>query len=457
MLKSVRPLTGGFLVLLSISAGCGSGGSASPGTPDGPRADAARPADAAADAPRTDAARTDGSRADGAVGGPDGPLEQPPGAMTVEPGCTRNGCIRELTRKDDYDIDLVRGFAAPGTLVDNGVRTYFVRYMSDGDEITGTVAVPDVPPPAGGWPVAVVNQFTTGVATACSPSGGVLAAVVVAPAATHGILVLAPDAPSYGAPPSGVYLAAPPAGRAALDGVRAAFALAQGIGQPVARRAIIVGLSQGGHSTMAAAAEQPLYAPRLEVRGYVAVAPASGLRAGTTAIGRAGTGFGAYVAMRLYSWQRYYSLSGGQIFRGTFVTDAPTWLEGECTIEPQSGADGALYTRFPADPAMVLSDTFLAYARDDAWPADWARVFEASEPLPRAGGAPILLVQGTADVTVPQAGTDAYVASLRSRGVNLEYRVVPGGTHTGTALGALTIPQLAERDTLDWMLEHLRP
>ena len=436
-----------------LFAACGSGGPASPGVPDGPRADAAPPADApvVADGPRPDALPAD------APSGPDGPLEPPTGVMTVEPGCTRSGCIRELVRKDDYDLDLIRGFAAPGTLIDNGIRTYFVRYMSDGDEITGTVGVPDGTPPQGGWPVAVVNQFTTGIALSCAPSAGIFAPVVVAPTATHGILTLAPDAPSYGPPPSGVYLASKPAARAALDGVRAAFALAQGIGQPVARRALVVGLSQGGHSTMAAAAEQPLYAPRLEVRGFVSVAPASGMRASLTASVRAGTGFSAYGAMRLYSWQRYYMLSGGQLFRGSFVTDGPMWLESECVFDPQNGATGPLYTRFPADPAMVLSDTFLGYARDDAWPADWARIYTESEPLPRAGGAPILLVQGSADTTVSQATTDSYVASLRSRGTNLEYRVVPGATHTGTALGALTIPQAAERATLDWIQQHLGP
>ena len=106
---------------------------------------------------------------------------------------------------------------------------------------------------------------------------------------------------------------------------------------------------------------------------------------------------------------------------------------------------------------FVLSGFVLTYARDDSWPADWSRVYAESEPSPRAGGSPILIVQGTADQTVPQSFTDTYVAQLRGRGTNLEYRLVPGGTHTGTALGSPTLTQAAERATLDWMLAHLTP
>src|SRR5262249_47956137 len=94
--------------------------------------------------------------------------------VTVEPGCTTNGCIREFTPITTYDKDVLKGVAVSGQVVDNGVAVYFVRYMSDGDEITGSVYVPDVDPPEGGYPVVVMNQFTSGIGAPCDPSAGYL-------------------------------------------------------------------------------------------------------------------------------------------------------------------------------------------------------------------------------------------------------------------------------------------
>src|SRR5438552_13042318 len=132
--------------------------------------------------------------------------------VTVEPGCTTNGCIRAFTRAPGYSKNILATKAATGQHVDNGIQIWLIKYMSDGVELTGSVYVPDSAPPAGGLPVMVMNQFTSGVGPPCAPSQGSLGIGVASSTSLRGILTIVPDAPSYGGSKLGVYMAAPPAG-----------------------------------------------------------------------------------------------------------------------------------------------------------------------------------------------------------------------------------------------------
>lgn len=377
--------------------------------------------------------------------------------VTVEPGCTVNGCILELTAGSKLDQAILAGLASSTFTVDNGVQLYFIRYYSDGDEVSGTVFVPDSAPPAGGFPVVVMNQFTSGVGMPCAPSAGNLGIGVGGSTALHGILTIVPDAPSYGPPPIGLYLYAPQAGRAALDAARAAFHLTPAIGQPVARNAVIAGLSQGAHSTMAAASEQPGYAPHLEIRGFAAVAPPANSNATDAAFVKSDTIFAPFVAMRLFSWQRYFGLGTDPIFREPYASQMETWLSEDCIYNGSNAAVGKLDSHFTGKPSETLSDTFLGYFRTGAWPDGWAKAIEAATPIPKAQTAPIVIFQGSSDVIVPKTNTDAYVAELRAAGLTIDYRVIDGGTHGATALSSFTVAQSANDQAYAWIHDHLAP
>ena len=377
---------------------------------------------------------------------------------TVEPGCQVNGCILDFQSVTTIPQGLLATSAGPGFTVENGVSSYTIRYYSDGDEITGSVFVPDMPAPEGGFPVVVMNQFTSGIGEPCAPSQGNLGLAVASTTAMHGILTLVPDAPSYGPPPTGAYLVASVSGRAALDGVRAAFHLAPALGLPVARRAVIAGLSQGAHSTMAAAAEMATYAPNLEVRGFAAAEPPSNLRGADNAVLQGNADVPVFLPMRMWSWQRFYGLGGEPVFKEPYASQVEGWFQTDCLFMGSNGRSGTLESHFAgAPPSAVVSDVYLEYARTDQWPEGWSKALDASTPMPHGAPRPIVVFQGTADATVPKSQTDAYVAALRAAGTEVDYRVAEGGTHGTTALSSFTVAQVANDDALAWIREHLTP
>lgn len=383
--------------------------------------------------------------------------EPPWDGQTIQPGCMEDGCIRSLSviQNGAYSQADLQGVVAPSESVENGIVTYAISYMSDGTLITGTVVVPDSTPPSGGFAVVVMNQFTSGVAPACAPSQGLLAPAVSSPASLHGFVTLVPDATSYGPQPYGAYLVGPVAGRAALDGVRAAFHTSSVIGVPVARKAVIAGLSQGAFSTMAAAVQFPTYAPELEIRGFAAAEPPSHFATALQTSVAANNVAIPYDALRMWSWQHFLNLSGGQIFLAPYDTEAPNWFETQCVYQGSTGGSGTLDSDFPANASTVLSAEFLGYAKNNTWPKDWAAQNAASEQIPMGLKLPVVIYEGTDDTTVLPANTQAYVAELKAAGVNVDYRVEAGGTHGTTALSSFTVDQVADANAIAWIKQQL--
>jgi pimeloyl-ACP methyl ester carboxylesterase len=412
-----------------------------------------------------DAGATDATGVDAADAAPPPVAEPPWSGTTIEPGCTANGCIHAFAMKTTYSQDLLMSAAAPGLTVANGVIEYTITYVSDGSEITGSVFFPDTAPPSGGYSVVVMNQFTSGVGASCAPSVGELAVGVASAAALNGFVTIVPDATSYGKAPYGAYIEGTIAGHAALNAARAAFHTSQAYGMPIARKAVIAGLSQGAYSTMAAATAYPTYANELEIRGFAAAEPPANLRASTNAGLTSGPAPDVYDAMRLWSWQGLLNLSGGPLFVAPYDTQAPMWFEKDCVFNGSNGSDGSLFGDFyttdadggvtPIPTSALFSPTFLAYAQNDSWPADWAAEYTASLTIPSQLELPVLIFEGSDDTTVLPAGTDAYVAQLQAAGVNVDYRKIPGGTHDTTALSSFTVTQLANDQAVAWITSTL--
>jgi dienelactone hydrolase len=410
------------------------------------------------------------------------PVPEPPwSGTTVEAGCTVNGCIHAFAKVGSYSKQLLTSYAAPGNAVLNGVVQYGITYVSSGAEITGSVFVPNTAAPAGGFGVVVMNQFTSGLGAPCAPSVGELALGVASAAALNGFVTLVPDATSYGKPPYGAYIEGEVAGRAALDGARATFHTTQALGIAIARKAVIAGLSQGAYSTMAAATAYPYYANELEIRGFIAAEPPSNLRATLNSAINANTASNhVYDAMRLYSWQGFRGLSGGELFQPPYDTLIPTWFATECIFNGDDGSDGTLYDSFyepgpdaggagaddggagdagatdagvaasddagppvPIPATSIFTSNFIGYAANDSWPADWAAEYVVSETTPSYLKLPVTIFEGSADTTVYPADVDAYVAQLQAAGVNVTYNKIPGGMHSTTALSSFTVQQAA--------------
>src|SRR5262245_14976784 len=73
--------------------------------------------------------------------------------------------------------------------------TYHSRSVKDADiEVTGLVAIPSTPPPAGGYPVISFAHGTTGIADECAPSRNPESEALLANALLDkGYLVVATD------------------------------------------------------------------------------------------------------------------------------------------------------------------------------------------------------------------------------------------------------------------------
>lgn len=218
---------------------------------------------------------------------------------------------------------------------------------------------------------------------------------------------------------------------------------------------------------MAAATAYPSYANELEIRGFVAAEPPSNLAETMASDFASNASNFVYDAMRLWSWQGTLKLSGGSIFQPPYDTEAPSWFENDCVYDGGTGASGTLYDQFyepgadggtssmPIPASSLFTPTFVDYAQNDAWPADWAAAYAASNTVPSYLSLPVLIFEGTDDTTVPPADVDAYVAQLQAAGVSVDYRKIPGGTHGTTALSSFTVTQVANAQAVAWITSTL--
>ena len=183
---------------------------------------------------------------------------------------------------------------------------------------------------------------------------------------------------------------------------------------------VIYGHSQGGHAALFAAELAPTYAPDLHVVGVVAAAPATGL---STLISIVGTPTGArflpFSIPTSWSWtQTYHDLPVGSVFTTAGAQFASAQVTRGC-----SGGLAAAITAHHLQPQQV----FAAGASSDPVVLAHAR---ANDPGDMRTDVPVLVVQGTADATVPPPLTDTYVTTKACPiGDTIDYLHVPGATH----------------------------
>ena len=190
--------------------------------------------------------------------------------------------------------------AKPGTIIRStpieapvGARAWKILYHSravDGRDIavSGVVLAPTGRAPRGGRVVVAWAHGTTGLADLCAPSkhpdiasalrdsharipeqAGVLDRPFQA-FLDAGYVVAATDYEGLGTPGLHPYLVGESEGRSVLDAARAARGLKAAA---VGRKALVVGLSQGGQAALFAGELAASYAPELRVLGVAAEAP----------------------------------------------------------------------------------------------------------------------------------------------------------------------------------------
>jgi len=309
--------------------------------------------------------------------------------------------------------------------------------------VSGYVVVPPGAAPRGGFPVIAWAHGTTGVADVCAPSlfnalegqGPYLMPDIGAFLRARAI-VAATDYEGLGTPGIHPYLLGESEGRGVLDAARAAAHLP---GVHASRTVVVYGHSQGGQAALFAGELAPTYAPDLRVVGVVAAAPATNLG---LIVSVADTPEGQSVLLfelpALYSWARTYrDLPLSDVFTPTGATLAASLVQTGCQTHLVESVHRGQLT--PADlyqPGVDTNPVVLAHGR-------------LNDPGRRRTPAPLLVVQGTADTTVPPALTDLFVTTMACpRNDTLDYVHVTGATHDTVVFRAVPV-------ILPWMADRL--
>lgn len=330
--------------------------------------------------------------------------------------------------------------AALPSAASNTLVLYHTTTASGADRaVSGTVAIPSGPPPAGGWPVISWAHGTTGDAPACTPSLDTPSAPVhdylgpietaLDKAVAQGYAVVQTDYEGQGTPGVHPYLVGVAEARDTIDMVRAARQLEPHLGT----RWVAMGHSQGGHAVLFTSALAPAWAPELQLLGGVAEAP------------------GAYVSPFIASLAKGTTPTPSFAFGALFVRAAAAadpsvkldqiFAPGALALVPQLAdrCSGALY-RADSWGGLVPAASF----RSDAVLGPLLRFAAQNDAGLLKPAVPLFIAQGSADTTVPQASSDAVDKQLCAGGATIRYDVYQGLTHRPVVPAALD-------DALEWI------
>jgi len=339
---------------------------------------------------------------------------------------------------------------APGSIIRTepmsdswfGARTVRVLYRTTGLKgepiaVSGAIIVPGGSPPPGGWPVVAWAHPTTGIVPHCAPTLAIFFHQQIPGLRMmleHGFAIAATDYPGLGTPGPHPYLVGESEGRAVLDSIRAAHALADaGIGT----RSVLWGHSQGGQAVLFAAKLAKSYAPDVSVLGVVAAAPATDL--GTLMRDDIATAGGKnLLAMTLWSWQKVFGASLSEIVLPAAIPDvdklAGICLESIIDIRPREMIGKEFQQQFlkTSDPTAL---------------EPWKHLLAENTIGLLPPEIPVLIAQGTADVVVDPPVTKAYAARLCMAGSTVEMLQYEGVGHG-------MISRDAAQPSVDWIADR---
>jgi pimeloyl-ACP methyl ester carboxylesterase len=245
-----------------------------------------------------------------------------------------------------------------------------------------------------------------------------------------GFVVAATDYEGLGTPGEHPYLVGQSEGRNVLDAARASRALR---GAGAGDRLLVAGHSQGGQSALFAGELASSYAPELHLLGVAAAAPAADLEH-IMQVGSGGTGMGgAFLAMAVQGLHAAYA----DVDPAALLTpEALTKSEAattQCVLATLSAFAGNRSPIFGTDPLSVPGV---------------AGVLHTNSAGNHPAGAPLLIVQGSADTTVPKTLTDAFDVKACALGDTVDYKVYDGATHR-------TVISAAQDDVLTWLKDRV--
>ncbi|WP_288490782.1 prolyl oligopeptidase family serine peptidase [uncultured Acinetobacter sp.] len=337
---------------------------------------------------------------------------------------------------------------------------------------TAMVLFPKTAQPADGYRVVVWEHGTLGVGDSCAPTNNLLGPRFKDPLAKSllaaGYVIVAPDYEGLGTPGIHPYLHLESEARSAISAVKAAQ---EHYGSKLNKQWMSIGQSQGGQASLGTAEFANSDA---NFKGAVAGAPASSLGqiifsvapaalaaaeqkeldAGASLAYRAENGsIGAYATLLTYAafaavgikasdpsfnYREIFSDTRSQLIAE--MAEGSTGENGLCldSADPVNAPQDSLRYRFAQDIVKFLSDNPSKKLLD--YPGLNQQKFEASaqiksflaasQPGTKKIDKPIMIIQGTADMSVPYPVTLALYNAMKAQGTNVQLIAVPGATHT---------------------------
>jgi hypothetical protein len=405
-------------------------------------------------APGADGGDGDGDGDADADGGSPPDVEPPVGP---DPDCEANGCLLSMENWGDYTVADLRPFVPNTIPIDNGYRVRRIVFRTDARTARAIVTLPlGINTPEGGFHVAVNNPGTVGLADICAAGEGVYGSGLSGLYGARGLIGVAVDYPGLGTGGEHPYLVKDVEAKASLDSVRAALQLAAWLDVETSGRAVLTGLSQGGHATLGAAELHLDYAPELDIAAFAVAGPASlwieHWQAGLWIAGP----HHVYTAMLSWAWAEHYGDIAPEVI---FSADAVDVLDGPLTSTAcLAGTTPTLFDVVHQDPVELYTPMYLT-----AWrTADFSLlpIFGEAWAENRVGGwgssaSEILVLQGAADDVVLAEHTADLVEQLEASGTIVDHRVIAGAGHIDVAFNALAVEQAAMENALAWLKARL--
>lgn len=331
--------------------------------------------------------------------------------------------------------------APPGTLISaepltasvSNAAVYRILYNSTDINgriipVSGVIIIPLALPPPQGRNVVAWAHPTTGMATGCAPSlgAGGLGSLSLAQSIpgldsfiAAGDIVAATDYAGLGAPGIHPYLIGDGEGRSVIDSIRAARTLP---GADISGKYVVWGHSQGGQAALFSGQIARSYAPELTLVGVAAAAPPTNMNIELTEPFRSDSGrlLAAYV---YYSWSKIYHVPITTIVYPQAVPAVNNAVT-KC-INTLGQAVDAIRA------ATALNPVFRSHSPRTTPP--WPTLLTENSPGHAPPGAPLLIVQGSADTTVEPHFTRSFVADACAKHEAIDYQEMPGVGHLAIA------------------------
>ncbi len=305
--------------------------------------------------------------------------------------------------------------------------------------VSGYIAAPNGKTPRNGRPVITWAHGTTGTARICAPSlfsrasdaSGIYLAPHLADYLRDGYVVAATDYQGLGGPGVHPYLVGMAEGQDVLDAARAARDLPAA---HASRTVVIVGHSQGGQAALFAGQLAPTYAPEIRVVGTVAIAPLTETAEALPLAVQVNET--TDLALAAYAWAHTYpDLTMADLFQQAQISRVNRLASSTCERQV-----GEALGKTPASQLFVPN-----FASNPTLRAHMAQNSPGAVHTP----SPILILQGTADTTIPDVLAEAF-ESQQCPAVHddLQLRLYPGADH-GTVLLA------SKSDMEQWIAARL--